>query len=69
MFLQKMGNIELATDAVMLQEAVVVAEAPQVTVVEDTLMYNSSAYRTPEGLCWKNWSRNFRVLKLMMTVM
>ena len=26
-----------------------VAEAPQVTVVEDTLMYNSSAYRTPEG--------------------
>lgn len=50
MFLQKkMGNIELATDAVMLQEAVVVAEAPQVTVVEDTLMYNSSAYRTPEG--------------------
>ncbi len=44
-----MGNIELATDAVMLQEAVVVAEAPQVTVVEDTLMYNSSAYRTPEG--------------------
>lgn len=46
---KKMGNIELATDAVMLQEAVVVAEAPQVTVVEDTLMYNPSAYRTPEG--------------------
>lgn len=46
---KKMGNIELATDAVMLQEAVVVAEAPQVMVVEDTLMYNSSAYRTPEG--------------------
>lgn len=46
---KKMGNIELATDAVMLQEAVVVAEAPQVTVVEDTLMYNSSTYRTPEG--------------------
>ena len=46
---KKMGNIELATDAVMLQEAVVVAEAPQVTVVEDTLMYKSSAYRTPEG--------------------
>ena len=46
---KKMGNIELATAAVMLHEAVVVAEAPQVTVVEDTLMYNSSAYRTPEG--------------------
>ena len=25
------------------------AEAPQVQVVEDTLVYNSSAYRTPEG--------------------
>lgn len=46
---KRMGNVELETDAVMLQEAVVVAEAPQVTVVEDTLVYNSSAYRTPEG--------------------
>ena len=52
---KKMGNIELATDAVMLQEAVVVAEAPQVTVVEDTLMYNSSAYRTPEGAMLEEW--------------
>ena len=33
----------------MLAEAVVTAEAPQVQVVEDTLVYNSSAYRTPEG--------------------
>ena len=39
----------------MLAEAVVVAEAPQVQVVEDTLMYSSSAHRTPEGRCWKNW--------------
>ena len=29
--------------------AYVTAEAPQVQVVEDTLVYNSSAYRTPEG--------------------
>ena len=36
---KKMGNIELATDAVMLQEAVVVAEAPQVTVVELSLIH------------------------------
>lgn len=43
------GQISLHPDAIMLQEAVVTAEAPQVTVVEDTLMYNSSAYRTPEG--------------------
>lgn len=33
----------------MLAEAVVTAEAPQVQVVEDTLVYNSSAYRTPDG--------------------
>ncbi len=46
---KKMGNIELQPDAVMLKEAVVTAEAPQVTVKEDTLEYNSAAYRTPEG--------------------
>lgn len=44
-----LGTIVLPSDAIMLGEAVVVAEAPQVTAVEDTLMYNSSAYRTPEG--------------------
>lgn len=43
------GTLTLETDAVMLAEAVVTAEAPQVQVVEDTLVYNSSAYRTPEG--------------------
>lgn len=46
---KNMGTIALQSDAVMLAEAVITAEAPQVTVVEDTLMYNSSAYRTPEG--------------------
>lgn len=44
-----LGTIELHPDAIMLSEAVVTAEAPQVSVVEDTLMYNASAYRTPEG--------------------
>ena len=39
----------LEPDAVMLKEAVITAEAPQVTVKEDTLEYNSAAYRTPEG--------------------
>lgn len=43
------GTVELATDAVMLKEAVVTAEAPQVTVKGDSLEYNASAYRTPEG--------------------
>ncbi len=46
---RNVGTIALETDAVMLGEAVITAEAPQVTAVEDTLMYNSSAYRTPEG--------------------
>lgn len=46
---KNMGTLLLKTDAVMLSEAVVTAEAPQVQVVEDTLVYNSSAYRTPEG--------------------
>ena len=43
------GKIALSTDAIMLKEAVVTAEAPQVTVSGDTLGYNASAYRTPEG--------------------
>ena len=37
------GNIKLSTDAIMLAEAVVVAQAPEVTAAEDTLVYNSSA--------------------------
>ena len=43
------GTLALEVDAVMLAEAVVTAEAPQVQVVEDTVAFNSSAYRTPEG--------------------
>ena len=43
------GKIALGTDAVMLSEAVVTAEAPPVTVSGDTLGYNASAYRTSEG--------------------
>ena len=46
---KNVGTVTLETDAIMLSEAVITAEAPQVQVVEDTLMYNSSAYRTPEG--------------------
>lgn len=43
------GEIELQSDVVMLESAVVVAQAPEVTASEDTLVYNSSAYRVPEG--------------------
>lgn len=46
---KKAGTILLDPDAVMLGEAVITAEAPQVVVREDTLEYNSAAYRTPEG--------------------
>lgn len=43
------GKISLVSDAIMLSEAVVTAEAPQVTVSGDTLGFTPSAYRTPEG--------------------
>ncbi|WP_299233135.1 TonB-dependent receptor [uncultured Bacteroides sp.] len=43
------GNIELSSDAIMLEGTVIVAQAPEVTAVADTLVYNSSAYRVPEG--------------------
>ena len=44
-----LGTISLHSDAVMLEGAVIVAQAPEVTAAEDTLVYNSSAYRVPEG--------------------
>ena len=36
-------------NAVMLKEAQVTAQALKVTLKEDTFVYNSAAYRTPEG--------------------
>ena len=44
-----MGNVTIVTDAIMLKEATVTAQALKVVVVEDTFVYNSAAYRTPEG--------------------
>lgn len=46
---KRMEDVVLEPDAVLLAEAVVVAEAPQVQVVEDTVQFNASAYRTPQG--------------------
>ena len=46
---ESVGTVRLEVDAVLLSEAVVIAEAPQVQVVEDTVQFNSSAYRTPQG--------------------
>ena len=44
-----LGKIKLESDAIMLEGAVIVAQAPEVTAVADTLVYSSSAYRLPEG--------------------
>lgn len=44
-----LGNLYLAPDAILLDEAVIVAEAPPVTIKADTTEYAASAYRTPEG--------------------
>lgn len=44
-----LGNIALSTDAVALKAAVVTSEVPPVTAVEDTLVYNTAAFRVPEG--------------------
>ena len=44
-----MGKIVLGAETIMLKGAVVTAMAQKVTLKEDTFVYNSSAYRTPEG--------------------
>ena len=44
-----LGNIGLSTDAVALKAAVVTAEVPPVTAAEDTLIYNTAAFRVPAG--------------------
>lgn len=46
---KRVGTLTLETDAVMLAEAVVTAEVAQVQVVEDTVAFNSAAFRTPQG--------------------
>lgn len=62
-----MGAIELQSDAIMLAEAVVVAQAPEVTASEDTLVYNSSAYRVPEGSALEELVKNCPVRKSTRT--
>ena len=44
-----MGTVQMTADAIMLKETQVTAQALKVTVKEDTFIYNSAAYRTPEG--------------------
>ena len=44
-----LANVVVGADAIMLKGAVVTAMAQKVTLKEDTFVYNSAAYRTPEG--------------------
>lgn len=44
-----LGEITLGAEATMLKGATVTGHAARVVVNEDTLVYNASAYRTPEG--------------------
>lgn len=44
-----MGKIVIGSDAIMLKGATVTGMAAKVVVKEDTFVYNSAAYRTPEG--------------------
>ena len=46
---QALGELLMATETVLLKEAVVTSQVPQVVVKKDTLLYNPEAYRTPEG--------------------
>ena len=43
------GEIQLKPDVVALKEATVTAEVPPVTMAEDTMVYNSAAFRVPAG--------------------
>ena len=44
-----LGRIVCGAEAIMLKGATIVGQAMKVVVKEDTFVYNSSAYRTPEG--------------------
>ena len=46
---QELGDLRMSPESVILKETVVTAQAPQVVVKKDTLVYNPDAFRTPEG--------------------
>ena len=43
------GIISLPVDGILLNNAIVTAEVPPVTAAEDTLVFNTAAFRVPEG--------------------
>lgn len=44
-----LGRFPLKSDAILLQEATIEANLPETQIVDDTLMFNASAFRVPEG--------------------
>ena len=44
-----LGNIPLSENDILLKEATITSHAAKVQTKEDTLVYNASAYRTPDG--------------------
>ncbi len=44
-----MGKLQFSAEAIMLEGVTATAMAKKIVVVEDTFVYNSAAYRTPEG--------------------
>ena len=54
-----MGKVELEADAILMKETVITAQVPEVQVVEDTLIFNSAAYRTPDGAMLEELVKKF----------
>ncbi len=44
-----MGNVTMGADAIMLKETTVTGQAVKMTIIDDTVVYNAAAFRTPEG--------------------
>ncbi|MBO5466525.1 MAG: outer membrane beta-barrel protein [Prevotella sp.] len=45
----ELGIIKMSSNSIILKETVITSTVPKVVVVEDTFIYNSAAYRIPEG--------------------
>ena len=46
---KKVNDILMKEDATLMQEAVVTGKLPEMTIVDDTVMYNASAFSLPPG--------------------
>lgn len=45
----KINDVMMREEATMMKEAVVEGQMPEMTVVEDTVMYNADAFKLPDG--------------------